>query len=297
MPEIRLTSQLLQDGYSADEVQRLRRSGQLERVRRGAYAAPLPDASPEATHRRRVAAVLLQGSGDAVVSHVSAAVLHGLPVWEESLDRVHLTRPRTGGGRVRAGLELHTSRLPVGDVVELHGCPVTSLARTVVDLARSLPAEQAVAAGDAALRSGLPATAVAEVLGACRGWPGVGPARRVVALLDGRSESAGESASRVRMHEAGLPAPVLQLAVVDERGRFIGRADFGWPEQGVLGEFDGRLKYGRLVPPGQSVEEVVYREKLREDAFRDLGWRVARWTWPDLYPGRVLVQRLRRAGL
>jgi hypothetical protein len=185
----------------------------------------------------------------------------------------------------------------VGDVVELHGCPVTSLARTVVDLARSLPAEQAVAAGDAALRSGLPATAVAEVLGACRGWPGVGPARRVVALLDGRSESAGESASRVRMHEAGLPAPVLQLAVVDERGRFVGRADFGWLEQRVLGEFDGRVKYGRLVPPGQSVEEVVYREKLREDAFRDLGWRVARWTWPDLYPGRVLVQRLRRAGL
>jgi hypothetical protein len=63
----------------------------------------------------------------------------------------------------------------------------------------------------------------------------------------------------------------------------------------VLGEFDGRVKYGRLLKPGQSIEEVVYREKLREDALRDLGWRVIRWTWVDLYPGDVLVERLQRA--
>jgi hypothetical protein len=271
VPDIRLTSQLLQDGYSADELQRLRRSGQLERVRRGAYAPPSPDGGPEDVHRRRTSAVLLQCTGDLVVSHVSAAVLHGLPVWWGSLDRVHLTRTRAGGGRVRAGLEVHTSVLPVSDVVELAGVRVTSPARTVVDLARTLPLEQAVAAGDAALRAGLPSDAVAEVLRGCHGWPGVGAARRVAALFDGHSESAGESASRVRMHEARLPPPVLQLEVVDG--------------------------YGRLLQPGQDVEEVVYREKLREDAFRDLGWRVARWTWPDLHPGSVLVQRLRRAGV
>jgi len=295
MQDIRLTAQLLATGLSADELHRLRRSGELERVRRGAYAPPAPDPAPEEAHRRLLAAVLRQSSAESVVSHVSAAVLHGLPVWRSSLAVVHLTRPRTGGGRVRAGCELHTSLLQPSEVVALDGVRVTSLARTVADLARTLPLDQAVAAGDAALRRGLPLADVIGVLDGCRGWPGVGRARRAAGLLDGRSESAGESASRVRMHEAGLPAPVPQYEVYDGLGHLVGRADFGWEEQRVLGEFDGRVKYGRLLRSGRDVEEIVYREKLREDALRDLGWRMARWTWPDLYPGQVLVARLNRA--
>ena len=172
---------------------------------------------------------------------------------------------------------------------------MTSLARTVADLARTLPLDQAVAAGDAAARQGLPAPAVVEVLETCRGWPGVGGAPRAAHPLDGRSESPGESCSRVRMHEAGLPAPIPQYEVFDDRGHLVGRADFGWEEQRVLGEFDGRVKYGRLLQPGQAVEEVVYREKLREDALRDLDWRMVRWTWADVFPGQVLVARLSRA--
>jgi hypothetical protein len=172
---------------------------------------------------------------------------------------------------------------------------VTSLARTVADLGRLLPLDQAAAAGDRALREGLRAGDLAMVLDRCRRWPGIARALLMARLLDRRSESAGESVSRIRMHEAGLPTPEPQLSVYDDRGRLVGRADFGWKEQKVLGEFDGRVKYGRLLKPGQSVEDVVYREKLREDALRDLGWRVVRWTWPDLYPGDVLVGRLQRA--
>ncbi|MFL6028253.1 MAG: type IV toxin-antitoxin system AbiEi family antitoxin domain-containing protein [Friedmanniella sp.] len=293
--EIRLTAQLLGEGFSADELHRLRRSGQLDRVRRGAYAPPAGDSTPEEAHRRLVAAVLTQRSTETVASHISAAVLHGLPVWRQSLGAVHLTRPRTGGGRVRGGCVLHTSPLRPADVVTLDGLRVTSLARTVADLARTLPLDQAVAAGDAALRRGLPVPEVLAVLERCRGWPGVGQARRTAGLLDARSESVGESCSRVRMHEAGLPVPVPQYEVYDGRGQLVGRADFGWEEQRVLGEFDGRVKYGRLLRPGQTVEEVVYREKLREDALRDLGWRVVRWTWADVFPGHVLVSRLSRA--
>jgi hypothetical protein len=196
---------------------------------------------------------------------------------------------------VRGGCVLHTSPLRPADVVTLDGMRVTSLARTVADLARTLPLDQAVAAGDAALRRGLPVPEVLAVLESCRGWPGVGQARRTAGLLDARSESVGESYSRVRMHEADLPVPVPQYEVYDDRGQLVGRADFGWEEQRVLGEFDGRVKYGRLLRPGQTVEEVVYREKLREDALRDLGWRVVRWTWADVFPGHVLVSRLSRA--
>jgi len=50
----------------------------------------------------------------------------------------------------------------------------------------------------------------------------------------------------------------------------------------TIGEFDGRVGYGRLVRPGQSPADAVYEEKLREDAIRDTGRQVVRWTWPEL---------------
>ena len=126
-------------------------------------------------------------------------------------------------------------------------------------------------------------------------WPGVKRARRVVAFLDGRSESAGESASRVRLVQQGLPCPDLQREICDADGRLVGRVDFCWDEERTVGEFDGKQKYGRLLQPGQTIEEVVYAEKVREDALRDLGWQVVRWLWRDLYRNGVLRDRVRRA--
>jgi len=292
---ILLRADLLRRGLSSDDVERLRRQGELTRVRRGAYAPPVPEASVEGRHRLLVAATLPQLGRDGVVSHVSAAVLHGLPIWPEVAGRVHLTRPRPGGGQSRNLLRVHGSPLGEADVVLVDGVPVTSLARTVADLGRTLALEQSVAAGDRALQLGLARPDLVDVLAGCRGWPGIGRARDAGQLLDARAESVGESVSRVRMHQALLPAPLLQYEVVDARGRLLGRADFGWEEQRTLGEFDGRLKYGRGFEPGRSPEEVLWREKRREDALRDLGWEVVRWTWADLYVTGLVAERLRRA--
>jgi hypothetical protein len=103
-------------------------------------------------------------------------------------------------------------------------------------------------------------------------WPGTRQARRAIALLDPRSESPGESVSRVRLHQEGLPAPELQQDRYDEDGRIVARVDFYWEKQRTIGEFDGKIKYGRLLKRGQSIEDVVFAEKVREDALRDLGW-------------------------
>jgi hypothetical protein len=62
-----------------------------------------------------------------------------------------------------------------------------------------------------------------------------------------------------------------------------------------VGEFDGEVEYGRELQPGQDLGEVVFREKLREDALRDAGRQVVRWTWPDLSRFEVVVDRLERA--
>ncbi|GAA2109810.1 hypothetical protein GCM10009841_31390 [Microlunatus panaciterrae] len=296
MTEPILSSDLLAQGYSRDEVRRMHRRGELVRLRRGAYLKP--ESEPPAArdrHLQLVRATLPQVSEAAVVSHVSAAVLHGLPVWTDSLDRVHLTRDRSSGGRRASGVHVHTAPLPTDEVVQLDGIRVTSLARTVVDLGRSQPYERAVAAGDRALAGGLDPADLDEAMGRARHRPGMASARRAVAFLDPRSESPGESLSRVTLAQLGLMPTELQLRIVGGDGRLVARTDFGWREHRTVGEFDGRIKYGRLLSPGQSLEDVLFKEKLREDALRDLGWEVVRWVWADLYRPEVIAERLRRA--
>jgi hypothetical protein len=296
MDDIVLTSTLRTQGYDARDVRRLRQRGDLVQLRRGAYAREQArERSVDQAHRDLIRATIPQLRDDAVVSHASAAVLHGLPVWSKAIDRVHVTRNGSGGGKRRSLVHVHASPLGGGDVTSIGGIPVTSLARTVLDLCRTLPFEQAVAAGDHALRLGLLATALEEAMTLLEGWPGTRQARRAIAFLDGRSESAGESVSRVRIHEAGLPAPVPQREIYGPDGRLVARVDFCWEEQRTVGEFDGKIKYGRLLKPGQSIEDVLFDEKRREDALRDLGWQIVRWLWADLYRQGVIRDRILRA--
>ena len=155
--------------------------------------------------------------------------------------------------------------------------------------------DRAVAAGDRALALGLSPTELQWVLSGMERWPGVRRARRAVAFLDPRSESPGESVSRVRFVYEGLPVPELQQDIRGPDGEVVARVDFFWRAQRTIGEFDGKVKYGRLLAPGQSAGDVIYAEKVREDLLRDLGWQVVRWLWADLYRRGVLADRVRRA--
>jgi hypothetical protein len=296
MSRILLSRDLAAAGFSPGELARMIRTSELVHLRRGAYAQPADGVmDPTVIHLQLLEATVSQCGPEAVVSHTSAAVLHELPVWGEHLGRVHLTRDRQGGGRTRRWVQVHGLPLPNSEVVELGGFRATGLARTVVDLGCSLPLTQAVAAGDVAVAR-LDRAEIIEVLDRHAGRTGIGTARRAVALLDPRSESPGESFSRVIFHLARLPAAELQFSVFAPDGRFVGRSDFGWPDLGVLGEFDGKNKYGELLrKPGQTAEEVLIAEKRREDQLRDLGWVVVRWMWQDLMRPEALIGRLRHA--
>ena len=284
--------QLRAAGYTADEVHRMLRSGALTAVRRGAYVEGARPEDAALHHELLVRAAVAELDGSAVVSHVSAAVVHGLSVWGLPLDRVQVTRNRSRSG-ARRGSRVHVHSAPLADdeVVVVDGLMCTCLARTVVDLAREVPFEQAVVCADAALRAGLERPALDAALRRARGWPGVPAARRAVAFADGGSESVGESRSRVAIALAGLPAPTVQWPV--RFGGSTAYTDFGWSRQRTVGEFDGKVKYGRLLKPGQDVGEVVYAEKLREDAIRDEGWQVVRWTWLDLRDFGPTAARIR----
>ncbi|MGY1689596.1 hypothetical protein [Geodermatophilus sp. SYSU D01105] len=193
-------------------------------------------------------------------------------------------------------MHLHVAQLPDDQVTVVDGLLVTDLPRTVVDVARTVGFESAVVVADAALASGeTSADALADCLAGMGAVPGIRRAARVLAFADGRSESVGESRSRVLVHRLGLPRPDLQLRVRRGDGSLVGRCDFGWVEHGTLGEFDGRVEYGANAPSGRSPEDVVFEEKVREDELRDLGWQMARWTWTDLGRPAVVGERLRRA--
>ena len=282
-------------GFTFDELRRMTREGEATRVRPGAYLIGSGTEDAPTTHRRMVQGTLPRVGPDSVVSHSSAAVLHGLPVWDRYLTQVHLTRARGYGGRKLRWTHLHVAPIDGFETANVDGIRCTGMARTVTDLARTLPTRQAVAAGDRALVLGLDQSSLTLALARAKGWPGIRRARRVIEFLDARSESPGESHSRVVLSEIGREPSHLQYEVRDPLGRVVARTDFCWDDQRTIGEFDGRIKYGKDLNPGQDIEEVLFEEKRREDAIRDLGWQVVRWTWRDLAAPGQLRNRIDRA--
>jgi hypothetical protein len=81
--------------------------------------------------------------------------------------------------------------------------------------------------------------------------------------------------------------PELQYHVVDRHGSLVGISDFYWEEQRHLGEFDGKIKYQRLLRPDETASECIFREKKREDAMRADLRGMTRFIWSEVMPRRA----------
>ncbi|QIS15324.1 hypothetical protein [Nocardia arthritidis] len=166
----------------------------------------------------------------------------------------------------------------------------------MIDIARTEPFEQAVVVGDSALQAGKTTRDELMVqLERASHRVGAPAARRVLSFLDGRAESVGESRSRVALRYSGLPMPESQAWIINPDEGPIARVDFLWPDLGIVGEFDGMVKYHKELRGDITAEQVVVDEKRREDALRALGWFVVRWTWSDLAQPEPLLARIRAA--
>jgi hypothetical protein len=120
-----------------------------------------------------------------------------------------LTRPPGAGSRTaRPPVRMHTARLPADQVTVRNGLKVTTIARTVIDLAGMSSFLAGVVVADSALRTGQTAKdELRAVLAACRMWPGVSAASKAVDFADRLSESALESVARVVFRDCALPRP------------------------------------------------------------------------------------------
>nr|NLI48884.1 type IV toxin-antitoxin system AbiEi family antitoxin domain-containing protein [Propionibacterium sp.] len=286
--------QLIERGWTDQTLRRAKATGELVQVRRGCYAPPPIGLDDRAQHLQLVRATLPGLHPDAVVSHASAAALHGLPLQAGWLGRVRVTRTDGGHGRRRGPVHLVNAPLDAEEVVELDGVRVTSLARTAADLARELPFEWGVITCDAALAAGLSRAELMDAVARGRRRTGSPRARCCAEFADGRSESPAESLSRVQFDRMGIPAPELQYEI-RHLGSFIARCDFAWPAQRLVGECDGRGKYGALLASGDTPEDAIMREKRREEQIRQAGWWVVRWGWAEARDGYRLATLVRGA--
>lgn len=265
-------------GWTDAALEHAVRCGRLVRVRRGVFTAAAPASVTPAERGDqtvlRLARATARMCGRAALSHSPAALGLCLPVVGRA--RACLTVPAGTALRDLADVHLHRAGLPPEHLVSVDGFMSTHAGRTVLDLAREHGLTSGVAAADAALRRGLTSRQdLEDVIAFCAHWPRISVARRVLELADPLAESPLESVSRVAMHAAGLPAPVLQAELGDEYGFFIARCDFYWPEFGVVGEVDGRAKYRQ--------GSVVIAEH-EEAALRELGLQVVRWdAWQAQY--------------
>lgn len=203
-------------------------------------ARRLVDLSLDDADRVRALATALPAGG--AVSRRTAAALHGFHLFGHREQNARLplqcTLPR-GSERIRRpGVESFTATLD-GDVTHLDGLPVTTVERTVLDVARWCPPDLALPMLDLALRRGAwdrdELLARAEEV---RGDRWVAQARYLITVADAGAESPGESLLRLRLADAGFDRPQTQIRVERGRGRHY-RLDLGWAERRVAVEYDG----------------------------------------------------------
>jgi hypothetical protein len=282
-------------GLSETRLIALVRAGELIKVRYGVYATANflagAETDPCLRHGLEVVAATTR-TRKGVASHHSAARMLGLDLLNAPQDgTVTLTVP--AGTRIgpycRANVIRHSAELPAEHVTRLYGMPVTTAARTVIDIARTSTLMEGVVVADSALQERHTSKAeLRRVLARCERWPGSGQASKVVDFADGLAESVLESCARVTFRDQGLPAPELQVHIAGQDGRLIARVDFCWRRFRTIGEADGLLKY---ESGGKAIAELK-----RDRLLREAGYEVIHFTWQELFGDPALVAaRIRTA--
>lgn len=259
------TSELRERGASAHRQEQLENDAGLRRVVHGVYAT-----SDEVDGLElRCRALQKVVPRDGVVARRAAAWLHGLDVlppgrdagdWPaELLVPAGSTPPRHSGSRAYA------SALDPDDVTEVHGIRATSTLRTAVDCGRYLPRLDAVAMFDQFLRADL-VTRDELVARATElaGQRNVALLRDHIRLADPRAQSPGESWTRVRLIDGGLPTPDLQVPVFVHRSVLLGYLDLGYEKYRVGVEFDGEQFH--------TADEHVLHDHARRARITEQGW-------------------------
>jgi very-short-patch-repair endonuclease len=244
--------------------------GSLIEIHRGVYAvghlAPAP-------FQREHAALLAIGDG-AVLSHLTAAEVWGLGMGDGN--GVHAIAPPRTGRRSRHGLVVHRPRtVPRDEVTGRHGLPLTTVARTLVDLASVVDRRALERAIDKAEHLGLLDHGELErTLDRAPGRRGTRTLRRILATLEGPNRTRSELEERflALCRDAGLPLPRMNQRLGLSAGS--AEVDCLWPTQRLVVELDGFASHSTRIAFG--------RDRWRDRQLRRAGFEPLRYTWNDI---------------
>lgn len=289
---------------SVGEARSLRRDaqrGQLIKLRRGAYVTPETWSSATGTERHllRARATLAALKRPVALAGISAAAVWGMPVNEEWPDEVTVLDEWRGGGRSEPGVKRTAAGFASAEIVVVEGMPVTTIARTALDVARTHTFATAIGTLDWTLWRRRPGALDKSDLTdelwrmARRNRPR--HLERCIQFATHLSDSFGESKARAVMHTLGFEAPELQVEFHDAEGAIY--PDYFWRSVMVAGEFDGKAKYTRDEYAAGDPSEVVWREKKREDRLRRMCSGVTRIVTADVERPSRLERLLIAAGV
>ncbi|WP_426978929.1 DUF559 domain-containing protein [Pseudarthrobacter sp. O4] len=248
---------------------------------------------------RSLARALSAATPGAWISHLTAAALLGLwlPSRYRGCRELHLSKPKALPPVRRQGVVGHTVLAFDDELMVLDGIRISTPARTWLDLARILPLEDLVAAGDQLVRRPRP-----ELEGRMEPWAtvprlkamltrhpklkGIVKAREATALIRAGADSAPETFLRLALATAGLPEPELQVRVVPG-DPYSPAADLGYRQQRVAIQYDGGHHLTR---------EQQSRDNRRDESFNSAGWRCFKFNADDLADDfRGAARRVRHA--
>lgn len=228
---------------------------------------------------------LLLAVPDAHLSHVTAGLWWKLPVDEDGT--LHITRAPEAGVCRRDGVRTHRAVLHPDDVDTCREQPVTSLARTFVDLAAARTLEELVAVGDVVLRR-VGAQPLQQAVARAGRRKGVVLARAALPLLDAGSASPGETRCRLLLHGAGFSGLQHAVAINDPSGNWVAEADLGDPEARVAVQYDGLVHFD-----GGASQWAA--DLARDELARAAGWEVVVLTARDLRHPHLAIAKVRAA--
>ncbi|MEQ3554577.1 DUF559 domain-containing protein [Pseudonocardia nematodicida] len=221
---------------------------------------------------------------DAVLCGYSAAEMHGASCAPptapaEVVVTVIRDGPRSRHGVVRVRRDL----LHPGEITEVDGVRVTSRLRTAFDLARWLSPTEGVVAVDALARGEFTPDLLLHFAVRYPGRRGVRKVLDALSRADARSGSPPETRLRLILVQGGLPRPVPQHPVVDER-REILWLDLAYPEHRLGVEYDGGDHF--------ATPEAARADARRHTRLVAAGWRVLRYTSAEMRhsPSRIVAE-------
>lgn len=278
------TASLRAEGLSHEQIRTLVTDGVIQRAARATYRLPGTRTPVQD------AAVVVVRRPSAVLSCATGLFLHGFELRPPR--DPHFVLPPTAGGSTAIG---HLHRAPLDDLdrTTRSGLPVTTAARSLVDLASHVSADRLAELLDEGIGRRL--IRIDDVLDAMArterapGRSGLGRLREAVRPWTAslQPESPAEAVAIRRMHDAGLPMPVTQFEVYDADG-LVARLDFAWPERLVGREYDSDRHHG----PRRIEHDEERRRRLEA-----LGWRIRSVGRADLRPGEVAWLELLRTDL